>query len=115
MSSKNNQISKKTKFQIRLLMTALIESGLFVFDSKRSKTAVLPYPGAEPHVNTCYKHFYYFVTEFNLMNEKEFEPLKEMTQRICTDLVQTSHSPAAPKQSSKATSNITLPPTVEER
>jgi len=44
--------------------------------------------GAEPHVNTCYKHFYYFVTEFNLMNEKEFQPLKEMTQRICTDLVQ---------------------------
>ena len=26
--------------------------------------------GAEPHVNTCYKHFYYFVTEFGLMHEK---------------------------------------------
>ena len=38
--------------------------------------------GAEPHVNTCYKHFYYFVTEFHLINEKEFEPLKEMT-RYC--------------------------------
>ena len=32
--------------------------------------------GAEPHVNTCYKHFYYFVTEFSLINDKEFEPLK---------------------------------------
>jgi len=42
--------------------------------------------GAEPHVNTCYKHFYYFVKEFNLLNEKEFQPLKEMSQRICTDL-----------------------------
>lgn len=31
--------------------------------------------GAEAHVNTCYKHFYYFVTEFNLVAEKEFEPL----------------------------------------
>jgi len=41
--------------------------------------------GAEPHVNTCYKHFYYFVTEFSLINDKEFEPLKEMTRRICTD------------------------------
>ena len=41
--------------------------------------------GAEPHVNTCYKHFFYFVTEFSLLNEKEFEPLKEMTRRICTD------------------------------
>ncbi|MBN3315572.1 MKNK2 kinase, partial [Atractosteus spatula] len=31
--------------------------------------------GAEAHVNTCYKHFYYFVTEFNLIDHKELEPL----------------------------------------
>ena len=31
--------------------------------------------GAEAHVNTCYKHFYYFVTEFNLTAHKELEPL----------------------------------------
>ena len=43
--------------------------------------------GAEPHVNTCYKHFYYFVTEFDLINEKEFAPLSEMTRRICTDII----------------------------
>ena len=27
------------------------------------------------HVNTCYKHFIYFVTEFNLLNKQEIEPL----------------------------------------
>ena len=48
-------------------------------------------PGAEPHVNTCYKHFYYFVTEFGLMHEKEFEPLKELTGRICTDVLPLPH------------------------
>ncbi|KAM6471055.1 MOB kinase activator 3B isoform 4-T6 [Liasis olivaceus] len=32
--------------------------------------------GAEAHVNTCYKHFYYFVTELNLIDRKELEPLK---------------------------------------
>ncbi|OCT97809.1 MOB kinase activator 3B isoform X1 [Xenopus laevis] len=31
--------------------------------------------GAEAHVNTCYKHFYYFVTELNLVDRKELEPL----------------------------------------
>lgn len=31
--------------------------------------------GAEAHVNTCYKHFYYFVTEFKLVDLKEMEPL----------------------------------------
>ena len=29
----------------------------------------------EAHVNTCYKHFYYFVVEFQLVAEKELEPL----------------------------------------
>ncbi|KAH8851658.1 MOB kinase activator 3A [Schistosoma japonicum] len=31
--------------------------------------------GAEAHVNTCYKHFYYFVTYFDLIDKKELEPL----------------------------------------
>ncbi|KAK1787659.1 hypothetical protein P4O66_016152, partial [Electrophorus voltai] len=31
--------------------------------------------GAEAHVNTCYKHFYYFCTELNLIDRKELEPL----------------------------------------
>ncbi|KAK7099031.1 MOB kinase activator 3B-like [Littorina saxatilis] len=39
--------------------------------------------GAEAHINTCYKHFYYFVTEYNLINKSELEPLREMTERIC--------------------------------
>ncbi|XP_046375593.1 MOB kinase activator 3B-like [Haliotis rufescens] len=39
--------------------------------------------GAEAHVNTCYKHFYYFVNEYTLVDKKELEPLREMTERIC--------------------------------
>ncbi|XP_059015309.1 MOB kinase activator 3A isoform X1 [Mustela lutreola] len=39
--------------------------------------------GSEAHVNTCYKHFYYFVREFGLIDTKELEPLKEMTARMC--------------------------------
>lgn len=41
--------------------------------------------GAEAHVNTCYKHFYYFVKEFDLINAKELEPLAEMTAKVCKD------------------------------
>ncbi|XP_050531982.1 MOB kinase activator-like 3 isoform X2 [Daktulosphaira vitifoliae] len=44
--------------------------------------------GAEPHVNTCYKHFYYFITEFDLVISKELEPLMEMTTKICHDVIQ---------------------------
>ncbi|KAI1290018.1 MOB kinase activator-like 3 [Halotydeus destructor] len=39
--------------------------------------------GAEAHVNTCYKHFYFFVTEFDLVSQKEFEPLTELTRKLC--------------------------------
>jgi len=42
----------------------------------------------EPHVNTCYKHFYYFITEFELVINKELEPLMEMTKKMCHDSLQ---------------------------
>ena len=31
--------------------------------------------GAEAHINTCYKHYYYFISEFNLIDNSELEPL----------------------------------------
>ncbi|XP_066897491.1 MOB kinase activator 3B isoform X4 [Kogia breviceps] len=37
--------------------------------------------GAEAHVNTCYKHFYYFVTEMNLIDRKELEPLAKIEEK----------------------------------
>lgn len=39
--------------------------------------------GAEAHVNTCYKHFYYFVTNFELVKELELAALKDMSSRLC--------------------------------
>ncbi|KAI9564104.1 hypothetical protein GHT06_007842 [Daphnia sinensis] len=41
--------------------------------------------GAEAHVNTCYKHFYYFIRQFDLIGDRELEPLQEMTAHICKD------------------------------
>ena len=40
---------------------------------------------AEAHSNTLFKHYYYFVKEFRLIDEKEFEPLKELIANICKD------------------------------
>eukprot|EP00118_Oscarella_pearsei_P005450 m.25097 g.25097 ORF g.25097 m.25097 type:complete len:215 (+) comp28736_c0_seq1:32-676(+) len=39
--------------------------------------------GAEAHVNTCYKHFYFFIRNFKLVDPRELEPLREMSERIC--------------------------------
>ena len=34
--------------------------------------------GAEAHLNTCFKHFIYFVTEFRLIEDKELRPLTDL-------------------------------------
>eukprot|EP00051_Salpingoeca_urceolata_P007154 m.95071 g.95071 ORF g.95071 m.95071 type:complete len:213 (-) comp15141_c1_seq2:1320-1958(-) len=41
--------------------------------------------GAEAHINTCYKHFYYFIVEYKLVDPKEIEPLAELTKQLCPD------------------------------
>ncbi|XP_068247762.1 MOB kinase activator-like 3 isoform X1 [Palaemon carinicauda] len=56
--------------------------------------------GAEAHVNTCYKHFYYFITHFDLVNRKEFEPLKDMTAKICHDNPEQQSDPDPRRQNS---------------
>ena len=40
---------------------------------------------AEAHGNTLFKHFYYFVKEFQLVDEKEFAPLVDLIDKICKD------------------------------
>jgi MOB kinase activator 1 len=38
--------------------------------------------GAEYHLNTCFKHFIYFIDEFKLVEEKELAPLAELIQQF---------------------------------
>ena len=39
--------------------------------------------GAEPHLNTCFKHYMYFVYEFNLIPSKaEVAPLQELIDKL---------------------------------
>lgn len=38
--------------------------------------------GAEAHLNSCFKHFMLFVTEFDLVDKREQEPLKELIKNL---------------------------------
>jgi len=38
--------------------------------------------GAEAHLNTCFKHFIFFVTEFKLIDQKEMKPLEDLINKI---------------------------------
>lgn len=50
-----------------------------VYHSHFSKVVDL---GAEAHLNTCFKHFIFFVHEFQLIEEKETEPLKDLIDSL---------------------------------
>jgi len=37
---------------------------------------------SEAHINTCFKHFYYFTNEFQMVDDKDLEPVKSLIDRI---------------------------------
>mmetsp|Transcript_38986 Transcript_38986/g.28833 ORF Transcript_38986/g.28833 Transcript_38986/m.28833 type:complete len:80 (-) Transcript_38986:42-281(-) len=36
----------------------------------------------ETHLNTCFKHFIYFIDQFNLVEPKELAPLSELIEKF---------------------------------
>mmetsp|Transcript_5279 Transcript_5279/g.6422 ORF Transcript_5279/g.6422 Transcript_5279/m.6422 type:complete len:219 (-) Transcript_5279:317-973(-) len=38
--------------------------------------------GEEAHLNTCFKHFYLFITEFDLVNKAEIAPLQDLINSL---------------------------------
>jgi MOB kinase activator 1 len=38
---------------------------------------------ADAHLNTCFKHFYYFTKEFGLIDPKEMTPLDSIIAQLC--------------------------------
>jgi MOB kinase activator 1 len=40
--------------------------------------------GEEAHLNTCFKHYYFFVTEFDLVPRREMAPLEDLIQNLTT-------------------------------
>ena len=43
-----------------------------------SHFAIIKEKGEEPVMNTSFKHFYYFVKEFNLVSDNDMAPLAEL-------------------------------------
>eukprot|EP01089_Gocevia_fonbrunei_P019625 TRINITY_DN700_c0_g1_i1.p1 TRINITY_DN700_c0_g1~~TRINITY_DN700_c0_g1_i1.p1 ORF type:complete len:220 (-),score=44.95 TRINITY_DN700_c0_g1_i1:50-709(-) len=38
--------------------------------------------GEEAHLNTCFKHFYYFIEEFQLVEKREMAPLQDLIDNL---------------------------------
>jgi hypothetical protein len=63
---------------------------------------------ADQHLNTCFKHFIFFVLEFNLISAEEQLPLKELIDSMLNkekqQQQQQQHSAAASQQDDQLTS-----------
>jgi MOB kinase activator 1 len=38
--------------------------------------------GCQNHLNTCFKHFIFFIEKFNLVEAKELAPLADLIQKF---------------------------------
>lgn len=41
--------------------------------------------GANAHLNTCFKHFVFFIQEFNLVDKQEMQPLRKLIAKISVE------------------------------
>jgi len=41
--------------------------------------------GAAPHLNTSFKHFVFFILEFDLVDSREFEPVQQIIESLLQD------------------------------
>jgi len=61
--------------------------------------------GAEAHLNTCFKHFMYFVQEFKLIDSKELMPLKDLIDTLFSRDGKDSSASASSASASGASSS----------
>ena len=67
--------------------------------------------GAEPHLNTCFKHYMYFVLEFNLIPApQELAPLQELIDKLMSEDAERFGGPSAAAAGAAAGAAAAPPP-----
>lgn len=64
---------------IRVIFKRLFRVYAHIYHSHFSHIMALE---LEPHLNTSFKHFIYFIDEFSLVEDKELAPLAELIQEF---------------------------------
>jgi MOB kinase activator 1 len=66
--------------------------------------------GEEAHLNTCFKHFYFFIVEFSLVDKREMAPLEELINSLVN---QKDKEVTGLKGPSSSTNNSSSSPTTK--
>jgi len=67
---------------VKTILKRLFRVYAHIYYSHFSKIVSL---GEEPHLNTCFKHFYYFITEFQLVPTSEMNPLQDLINNLTNE------------------------------
>jgi len=85
---------------VKKIFTRLFRVYAHIYHSHFQKIVGL---GAEAHLNTCFKHFIYFVHEFKLIEPKELAPLKDLIDSLMgKDEKKDGGEPARAEEKAKA-------------
>lgn len=76
--------SKNFKSTVRQIFKRLFRVYAHIYHSHFDKVVEL---SAEAHLNTCFKHFVYFVLEFDLIEKKELAPLEELINNLTGNML----------------------------
>jgi len=78
-SKTDTAFPKNFKQTISLIFKRLFRVYAHIYYSHFQRVCSL---GQEAYLNTCFKHFYYFIAKFNLVEAKEQAPLQELIDNL---------------------------------
>jgi len=85
---------------VRVIFKRLFRVYAHIYHSHFQKIVGL---GAEAHLNTCFKHFIYFVHEFKLIDPKELQPLRDLIDSLMGKEKEIKRDGDRPERKSKKT------------
>ena len=78
----NDKFPKNFLSQVKVIYKRLFRLYAHIYYSHFEKIRSI---GANAHLNTCFKHFVFFIQEFNLVDEAEMQPLAKLIKKFTTD------------------------------
>jgi len=70
---------KNFKDVLKKILSRMFRVYAHLYHSHWDKVKAL---GADAHLNTCFKHFYYFTAEFDMIKESELQPMAAVISKL---------------------------------
>jgi len=90
----NSEFGKNFQPTVKKILSRMFRVYAHIYYNHWDKVKSL---GAEAHLNTCFKHFYFFTREFGLIDENELVPMQSLIDKLNSEAKE-SRSPQTPSK-----------------